>query len=279
MAKQKAFLVGINDYAPIGRNYGDLNGCVNDVKDMANTLVICGFPPRGMRICTDERATMKGILDGLNWLIKGAKKGDSLVFYYSGHGSQVPSYDDDEPDGKDEILCPHDLNFQKEVYIKDDTLRELFAKLPEGVNLEVIMDCCHSGTVTKSLPLGAGMAVDEGTKVRFFPPPFDYYFPLLYNPQLPSKRVLKKDVVISSGLNHTLWAACKDDQESLEISIEGQTRGVFTYHFCKVLRKTSGKILRSALERQVAADLYAGHFPQVLQLETSSSELRERPFT
>jgi hypothetical protein len=34
---EKAFLVGINEYATIN----GLLGCINDVKDMANTLVIC----------------------------------------------------------------------------------------------------------------------------------------------------------------------------------------------------------------------------------------------
>lgn len=37
MAK-KALLVGINDYALSGPSSIDLNGCVNDVKDVANTL-------------------------------------------------------------------------------------------------------------------------------------------------------------------------------------------------------------------------------------------------
>jgi metacaspase-1 len=35
---KKAFLVGINDYAPSGPNGPDLRGCVNDVEDMADTL-------------------------------------------------------------------------------------------------------------------------------------------------------------------------------------------------------------------------------------------------
>ncbi len=37
MAK-RALIVGVNDYAPIGSGGPDLNGCVNDARDMANTL-------------------------------------------------------------------------------------------------------------------------------------------------------------------------------------------------------------------------------------------------
>lgn len=145
----KAFLVGINDYAPAGPGGSDLRGCVNDVRNMANTLVICGFDPRSIRLCTDRCATKARILEGLQWLISGAKKGDSLVFYYSGHGSQVADISGDEVDHKDEILCPHDIDFARRVYISDDDLRAIFSTLPAGVNLEVILDCCHSGTGTR----------------------------------------------------------------------------------------------------------------------------------
>jgi hypothetical protein len=93
---------------------------VNDARDMANTLVICGFEPKNIRICTDRAATKDGILKGLDWLITSAKKGDSLAFYYLGHGSQVVDTDGDEVDRLDEILCPHDIDFAKKLYLSDD---------------------------------------------------------------------------------------------------------------------------------------------------------------
>gem|GEM_PF-4030710 len=52
---KKAFLVGINDYSPVGTGGKDLNGCVNDVCDMANTLVICGFPANKILIRNIDR--------------------------------------------------------------------------------------------------------------------------------------------------------------------------------------------------------------------------------
>jgi hypothetical protein len=51
-------LVGINDYRKPG---ADLSGCVNDVQDMANTFVICGFKPGDILICTDRRARLSKI--------------------------------------------------------------------------------------------------------------------------------------------------------------------------------------------------------------------------
>ena len=108
---KKALLVGINDYAPAGAGGPDLRGCVNDVRDMANTLSVLGVvspAPSTMRILTDTRATRASIISGFKWLTSGAKKGDMLVFHYSGHGSQVVDVSGDEIDRRDEAICPHD---------------------------------------------------------------------------------------------------------------------------------------------------------------------------
>lgn len=280
----KAFLVGINDYAPAGPGGSDLNGCVNDVRDIANTLVICGFAPTNIRLCTDSNATKEGILKGLNWLIKGAKKGDSLVFYYSGHGSQVVDINSDEPDRQDEILCPHDIDFARRVYISDDELRKIFSRLDDsGANLEVILDCCHSGTGTRELTAFRELPEESKVRIRYLPPPIDFTFHIEYIPELPKKGILranptKKEAVIVSGLNHALWAGCRDNQTSQETNIGGKVRGVFTYHFCKVLRRTRGNIKRKELHSIVTAAIKRAGFVQIPQLETSAAEMLDKPF-
>ncbi len=148
---KKALLVGINRY-PDPRN--ELKGCVNDVRQMAETLKSrYGFPGDGnMRILTDARATTKAILDGLAWLTAGASPGDSLVFHYSGHGSQVPDRNGDETtDRLDEILCPYDLDWDHP--LTDDDLAAACAGVPQGALLTVILDCCHSGTGLRDFAL------------------------------------------------------------------------------------------------------------------------------
>ena len=143
MAK-KAVLVGIN-YP--GTSHA-LRGCVNDVMLVSDMLTRhFGFKTQDKRMLTDRDATTKNILDRLEWLVEDAKPGDVLFFHYSGHGSQMINqrYDKgDEPDGKDEIICPIDLDWRHKV-IRDDDMREIFDKVPEGVNLTVVLDCCHSG--------------------------------------------------------------------------------------------------------------------------------------
>ena len=87
----KALLVGINRYKIPG---ADLQGCVNDVTNLRDCLLkYFGATLGNIRVLTDARATRAGILDGLAWLTKEAKAGDSLVFHFSGHGSQIRDVD------------------------------------------------------------------------------------------------------------------------------------------------------------------------------------------
>lgn len=82
----------------------------------------------------------------LTWLVAGCRAGDSLVFHYSGHGSQQRNYNGDEVDGFDETLCP--LDFQTSGMIVDDEINDIIVKpLPPGVKLHAIIDACHSGTM------------------------------------------------------------------------------------------------------------------------------------
>lgn len=281
MAK-KALLVGINDYAPVGAGGPDLRGCVNDVRDMANTLSVMGVVPAmpgAMQILTDARATRAAIINGLKWLIKGAARGDVLVFYYSGHGSQVVDLNGDEPDGRDETICPHD--FASAGMIKDDDFNALFAAVPAGVNLDVILDSCHSGNGTRDLQ--SGMAGGAAVVARYVEPPIDVGFFIDAAPSLPVRALFRrrdlKAAVTVPALTHVLWAGCRDNQTSAETNIGGAIRGVFTYHFCKALRGAGLAITRRKLDAQVSVNIRAMGQAQVPQLEGAAASLGERVFT
>jgi hypothetical protein len=283
MAK-KALLVGINDYAPVGPGGPDLRGCVNDVRDMAQTLNALGVipaNPASLRILTDANATKANILAGLKWLISGAKAGDVLIFHYSGHGSQVADVSGDEIDKKDETICPHD--YATAGMLKDDDFRQIFKGLSPGVNLDVILDSCHSGTGTREMP---AVGVEELT-YRYIEPPLDYGYFLDANPSIPVRGILKpsaeeggtRQVVIVPGLNHVLWAGCRDNQTSAEASIGGVIRGAFTYWFCRNLRTAGVKITRRQLDGLVSASIKGGGFSQVPQLEGTQASINEKVFT
>ena len=287
--KRKACLVGINDYAPSGPGGPDLRGCVNDVRDIAHTLnalEIVPASPRTMHIITDARATKGAILDGFDWLLKDAANGDVLIFYYSGHGSQVPSVDsDDEIDGKDETICPHD--FESAGMITDDDFRNRIKSIDPGVNLEIIFDSCHSGTMTKDIAVTASPTSEEGPiAYRYVDPPVDLGYFLDSTPTAEMKGLFKsrgggtaKGAVQVPGLNHVLWAGCRDYQTSAEAPISGIYRGVFTYCFCQVLRKAGKDIKRRKLDSLVSADLRRMGFMQVPQLEGTKDSLSQQVFT
>jgi len=284
--KRKALVVGINDYAPVGPGGPDLNGCVNDARDMANTLVLCGFQPANIRILTNQNAKRANFLTYLSWLFSGTAAGDSLVFYYSGHGTRVANIGPDlEIDGLDEAIVPHD--YSSAGFLRDDDFKAIFdAKLKRGVNLEVIFDCCHSGTGTRNVnfnEFGDSATVETA---RFLEPMLEDEFYFSFSKDLKSKKSKKgedimmtnKALVPVAGMKHTLWAACKDNQVAMEGSIGGVTRGYFTLHLCRALRATSGNITRKLLDAQVANALAAMGAAQINQTESTPAEFAQKVF-
>ena len=64
----KALLVGINAYPNPNNN---LRGCINDIVDMEYFISTKNkvYAKENIKTLTDSRATKKGILDHLNWLL------------------------------------------------------------------------------------------------------------------------------------------------------------------------------------------------------------------
>src|SRR5262245_52357013 len=139
MAK-RALCVGINNYPGTG---DDLDGCVNDAKAWAALFTDhYDFTKSDVKVLLNKEATHRAMIKALEQLLTGARHGDVLVFANSSHGTYVADTDGDEP-GYDEALCPYDA---KERLLVDDELRELFANIPDGVRMTVILDSCFSGT-------------------------------------------------------------------------------------------------------------------------------------
>lgn len=285
---KKALLVGINDY-PGSQN--DLQGCVNDITNVYDILVkYFGFASSDIALLSNKRATKKAILDGLKGLIAASTSGDTLVFHYSGHGSQVRDTEGDElKDGKDEIICPWDFDWDG-TYIKDDDLAILFGDMKKGVQLEVVLDSCHSGTGTREMILDRaslpGMLAQIGPeqdvwsskfciRPRFLAPPADIALRAdeIFGDELPLRKFGRL-----AGLNHVLWAACRSDQYSSDAEIGGRPAGAFTYFFCKHIRDNEGKIGRSDLLKRIRASLKHEGFSQVPQLECPAKEKNTEVF-
>jgi len=268
---KRALLVGINRYPDPGN---ELKGCVNDVRQMAETLKSRhGFPGgEEMRILTDARATTKAILDGLAWLTAGASPGDSLVFHYSGHGSQVPDKHGDEADRLDEILCPYDLDWDHP--LTDDDLGAACAGVPQGVLLTVILDCCHSGTGLRDFVRPCGIPPSDAPDRRRFLPHPGASHP---DPMRPRRPVRRFGVSVTKT-NAVLIAACRDDQTSADAFIDGGYHGAHTFYLCRALREAPSGLTYRTLISATGAALSRASFDQVPQLEGPSHLLRTEVF-
>jgi len=211
MAK-KALLIGIN-YAGTSNALG---GCSNDIDNIQNLLKKNGFNREDITIISDvhtdatKTPTKKNILHALTTLIENSRPGDTLIFDYSGHGSQVRDLDRDEPDGKDEVLCTLEKNRDIDI-ISDDEIKKIILKLPKGVNLFSLMDCCHSESI---LDLRNSLTI-KATQ----------------NSNTAQKNIAGYVVELSG---------CMDHQTSADATIDGQPQGAMTAAFLKMVELYKG---------------------------------------
>jgi metacaspase-1 len=147
MEKSKALLIGLNYVG----SQNELHGCWNDVKEIGNLLVTrYGFEQKNVDVIRDE--TPEGIIATTKSSILGkiyelAKQSieedmDMVVFHYSGHGYYQFDEDGDEPDRRDEGICPSDYRLNG--LLIDDDMSKAFEKFNPKTIIFVIMDCCHS---------------------------------------------------------------------------------------------------------------------------------------
>lgn len=238
LAEVRAVLVGVGDYAVLD---ADLKGPPNDVRLMAETLIARGVDPAGITVLTTDptglpeavavgEATRDAILSALEAGWAASAPGDTLVFYFSGHGAQAPDLSGDEGGGYDEILLPADAAGWKgaigavENAILDDELQAWAqGALDRGVRVVGLIDACHSATGFRAAG-GEGVArvVDEG--LLGIP---DDVVPVMGDPLPP----LSGDFVF-------LYSS-QSDQRSFEYPLaDGVTwHGAFTLRLAQTLRE------------------------------------------
>jgi hypothetical protein len=142
--------IGINSYPD-----APLRGCVPDIRECANRLYKYGLTFRNMDVMSDEntrdaRCTRLAIWRRLDYMVNQSIAGDQLLFWYSGHGAQIPLRNTGEVDGMIECLCPVDFSFDDQsTWIKDKDLIEVLKRL-NGHNIycTVVLDSCFSGGMT-----------------------------------------------------------------------------------------------------------------------------------
>ncbi len=270
---KKAVLVGINDYRS-----APLRGCLNDVIVMQQILTKkFHFDNKGIVILTDQEATKRNIIASIKWLTQNVDEDDSIVFHYSGHGSQV-SVDDrtstDEIDGRDEILCPFDLDWNDP--LRDHELGALFKKVPKSCNTLIVLDNCHSGSGLR----GNSNNDDEDVVNRFLPPPISN---VLSNPSVIVKEDLSFDFPKPKDdpratrypfLNETaeqggaiLLAGCQENQTSADAWINNRYQGAMTYALAYTLSQANYDITYEDLIKRINDFMDRAGYTQNPQLE------------
>jgi metacaspase-1 len=263
-----ALCVGINEFKHLPKSSW-LQGCVNDAGDLAALLEArYSFAPSEITVLLDAQASKEEVIAGLNGLMDRAAAGelDHIVFTFSSHGTQIPDTNDDEADRLDEAFACHDIDssgdsWDANTVISDDELYTLFARLPDGVLMDVVLDTCHSGTGLKSLDLL------PGRRPRFLPAPTARGVAAT---EFHETRALRDLVKSGRGVKPVLLAACRADQTAADAFLEGRYNGAFTYNLIKAVTG-DGQLNRAEILKLISKGLRAGGFDQVAQLEGSTA--------
>lgn len=154
------FVIGIEKYAETDPVIYSSNSANLFVEVIQKRL---GVPQRNTRVLIDERATGSRIDYMLKDMLRRVKKGDTIIFYYSGHGIPIVSQNN-EP-----YMLAQDMN---PAYLSDDRfkLKNIYKVLSnsQADKIFVFIDSCFSGaTDNKSLVKGVAAARMKSKKVAF----------------------------------------------------------------------------------------------------------------
>jgi hypothetical protein len=250
-----ALCIGINDYPGTG---SDLSGCVNDAQDWAEELTKRGFDTELM---LDAEATGDAVRAGIRRKLAGAGSGDTVVITYSGHGTWVRDDNGDEPDGRDEALCPYDIFTNGPLL--DDELYDILCERQRGTRVVMISDSCHSGTVARFAP----SLRPSADKVRFLPPA------VFLSPE-EAERAAHMPRVVAGRPRHAalLMSGCQDLEYSYDARFGDRPNGAFTYVALAALRDLPADATYKDWMTAIAKRLPSQDYPQTPSLDGSRSQ-------
>ncbi len=216
------------------------------------TLSDLGFQVSSLK---NGAATRNSILTELRTIIETSKAGDIVVFQFAGHGTEVDDLDGDELDGtngpKDEALCPHDI--AEGAYLLDDDIADIFATIPQGVNVTCFIDCCHSGSITRAFVGGEPLTGERDLKARFLPA----------TPEMQAQhRAYRARIGITrsepgrrqENLKNILFSACRD----FEGAYESAGYGEFTVRATKILQQGIAGMTNEDFQKQLIKEFGPG---------------------
>ena len=298
---KKALLIGINYFG----QSGELRGCINDVNNIKNLIKSRGFREDSaqMRILTDDHRdggmhpTRRNIIEGMHWLVSGARPNDSLFFHYSGHGSQAADSDGDEVDGYDETIVPVDAKSAGQI-VDDEMNAILVQQLPPGARLTAIFDSCHSATALdlpfvydcygniKPQKASRKNLIESGIETLI-----DFKTGNPIGAMMSGRKALNSLMAIgnegkaqeiteqtrSSQGDVVMFAGCKDHQTSADTNVQGYgATGAASYAFIDAV--TKGRNLTYIELLATMRETLRNKYSQVVQMSTGFATDMNTPF-
>jgi hypothetical protein len=236
----RAVFVGVDRYAYSQTNvetaeFKDLRGAVADTQHIKAAFRAaygldldvpvagqCQSANAASITLTDACATRAAVLKALDDQIKASSRGDTLIFYFAGHGSQV--YDDqvfDQASEHNDTIMPTDARkpgASEPTDILDREIRDIIDRATAtDVNVVTIFDSCNSGTATRG-----NIADGEGRSA----PPL----------RVASVRPATRSRSMGRGGGYRVhFAAAADGEVAREVGGAGVRSGVFTSALAQTL--------------------------------------------
>jgi len=229
-------------FAP-GASWHSLQGPLTDLAAM-HVLLQETYGFTDIRELKDEAATRQGILDAINQLIADTQRGDRVVIYYSGHGSQ--RFDSrSSKDQRDQTIVPVDA-WKGVKDIRDKELATLFNKIvfEKQARLTAIYDSCNSGTMARGITQSVQRTLPYDDDDVAKEPGAVLESDLKQKPQ-------QGDAII--------LAAAGPTQSAVEARYpeDGEVHGAFTRALIRVLRQNSQALSAEDVVSAVSSMLHA----------------------
>jgi hypothetical protein len=268
---KRALCIGINY---VGTS-AQLAGCVQDANDWSAVLRDRGFE---VSLLTDQWAGRAAMLSSMQGLVETTGPDDLAVITYSGHGSWRVDRDGDEPDRRDEVLCP--VDYSRAGMLADDDLFKVFTSGHRWARVVFVSDSCHSGSVNRLAgPLSVipaqpnattDRAYDQPVRRAKFLPPAEWIDNEddLYD----ARRVELAPTRGKPRASALLLAACTDTQVAYDAWFDGRPNGAFTYAALQALAEHPATY--RDWQRGINRRLPSVDYDQAPRLEAGSGQRR-----
>lgn len=285
-AGNEALLIGVGQFANPSLKSQQLLGTEADLDSVRRTLIQrWGFSPKDVRVLRDQEGTRERILAEISALEQRSARGDTVLIYYSGHGTSASA----ENNGFDlpyatGAWVPYDVDIntvqsaQRTLIIGRRDLVPRLKRLDEsGRAVVVVSDSCYSGQVVRSLgqtntgsrylPLPSrdlgvspvNTSSSPAPAVRPSPPPYPY-----------------QHVLLLSAASDSEQGADIGSARALQLSptLDGKFHGAFTDAFLRLLegQLLSGAFNYAQAQAALSAFLEHRHFTQHPQLLPALAE-------